>query len=165
MNRPVIPSPSIGTANGDSTMKCYILLALATRWTASGLVPISPVRNHLQRSTTTHHTINRVERISTLRAQFDDSTDNQVDESFVAVQGSEEDVQEFENESNVNGGEDEEVDQNEEAFVEKLEFDEDIVDGEFSELEVVNAEDDEISELQIFDEINMEMAIQVAQSA
>ena len=106
-----------------------------------------------------------MERISTLRAQFDDSTDNQVDESFVAVQGSEEDVQEFENESNVNGGEDEEVDQNEEAFVEKLEFDEDIVDGEFSELEVVNAEDDEISELQIFDEINMEMAIQVAQSA
>ena len=83
----------------------------------------------------------------------------------MAVQGSEEDVQEFENESNVNGGEDEEVDQNEEAFVEKLEFDEDIVDGEFSELEVVNAEDDEISELQIFDEINMEMAIQVAQSA
>ena len=143
-------------------MKRYILLALATGWTTSGLIPVSPVRNHIQCSTTTHHTMNHGERISILRAQFDDGTDNQVDGSFVAVQGSEEDVQGFENERNVNGGEDEEVEQNEDAFVERLEFGEDSVGAE---LEVINAEDDEISELQIFDEINMEMAIQVAQSA
>ena len=145
-------------------MQAAILLLLVTGLTAFGLVPHGSFQSHRQHSTSNYRMDDSIARTSVLRAESDDRRSG----SGVGFSTSIDKVEE----AVVNVGDSQEYGESKEASLEETEErNEDSVDVAASELQEADEtssegkEGEEISELQIFDEANMQLAIEMAQSA
>ena len=147
-------------------MQAAILVFLVTGWTAFGLVPHGSFQNRRQLSTSNCRTDDSIARTSVMRAESDDRR------SGSGVGFSTSIDQKRVEEAVVNIGDSQEYGESKEVSLEETEErNEDSGDVEASELQEADAtssedeEDEEKSELQIFDETNMQLAIEMAQSA